>query len=96
MKQAAILAGGRGTRLSHVFRDIPKSMVPVAGRPLLEIVVETLAQQGIRELVLFTGFQAEQIESYVGDGRRWDISIRYVTEKSPMGTAAASCRTFIT
>jgi histidinol-phosphate phosphatase family protein len=89
MKQAAILAGGRGTRLSHVFRDIPKSMVPVAGRPLLEIVVETLAQQGIRELVLFTGFQAEQIESYVGDGRRWDISIRYVTEKSPMGTAGS-------
>ncbi len=62
MKQAAILAGGRGTRLSHVFRDIPKSMVPIAGHPLLEIVVKTLAQQGIRDLVLFTGFQSEQAQ----------------------------------
>src|SRR2546426_7304074 len=89
MKQAAILAGGRGTRLSHLFSDIPKSMVPIAGRPLLEIVVETLAKQGIRELVLFTGFQSEQIESHFGDGRHWNISIRYVPEKLPMGTAGS-------
>jgi histidinol-phosphate phosphatase family protein len=89
MKQAAILAGGRGTRLSHVFSDIPKSLVPIAGRPLLEIVVETLAQQGIRDLVLFTGFQAEHIASHFGDGRRWNTSIRYVVEKLPMGTAGS-------
>src|SRR5262245_66399981 len=89
MQQAAILAGGRGTRLSHVFSDIPKSMVPIAGRSLLEIVIETLAKQGIRDLVLFTGFQSEQIASHFGDGRHWDTSIRYVPEKSPMGTAGS-------
>src|SRR5262249_40986065 len=89
MKQAAILAGGRGTRLAHVFSDMPKSMVPIAGRPLLEIVVGTLAQQGIRDLVLFTGFQSEHIAAHFGDGRRWNTSIRYVAEKSPMGTAGS-------
>src|SRR4029450_3185075 len=89
MKQAAILAGGRGTRLSHVFSDIPKSMVPIAGRPLLEIVAETLAQQGIQDLVLFTGFQSEKIEDYFGNGRCWNTSIRYVAEESPMGTAGS-------
>src|SRR5262245_53514400 len=89
MKQAAILAGGQGTRLSHVFSDIPKSMVPIAGRPLLELVVDTLATQGIRVSDLITGFQAEQIASHFGDGRHWDTSIRYVPEKSPMGTAGS-------
>jgi len=89
MKQAAIVAGGRGTRLSHVFRDMPKSMVPIAGCPLLEIVVETLAHQGIQELVLFTGFHAEHIAAHFGDGRRWNMSIRYVPEACPMGTAGS-------
>jgi histidinol-phosphate phosphatase family protein len=89
MKQAAIVAGGRGTRLSHVFSDIPKALVPIAGRPLLEIVIETLAKQGIHDLVLFTGFQAEKIASHFGDGRRWHTAIRYIPETSPMGTAGS-------
>src|SRR5690242_15254374 len=89
MKQAAILAGGKGTRLSQVSGPIPKSMVPIGGRPLLEHIVENLSRQSVKDLVFYTGFESKQIETHFGDGRRFGVNIRYVVESKPMGSAGS-------
>jgi NDP-sugar pyrophosphorylase family protein len=87
--QAVILAGGLGTRLGPLTRDVPKPMVPVAGRPFLEHQLELLRGQGFTDIVLLTGYRADQIESHFGDGRAWGVSIRYSRETDPLGTGGA-------
>lgn len=89
MKQAAILAGGKGSRLSKVFSNIPKPMVPIAGKPLLEYTVELLAKQGVNDLVFFTGFESKQIENHFGDGSEFGVRTRYVVESEPLGSAGS-------
>jgi NDP-sugar pyrophosphorylase family protein len=89
MKQAVILAGGAGTRLRGRLGDVPKPMVPVGGRPLLEHQVELAKRYGITDLVLFVCHRADLIENYFGDGAKWGVRIRYVTEQEPLGTAGA-------
>src|SRR5687767_14814332 len=87
--QAVILAGGLGTRLGPITRAVPKSMVPVAGRPYLEHQLRLLQQQGITDVVLLTGYLGEQIEACFGDGRAWGLSVRYSREAVPQGTGGA-------
>jgi phosphoheptose isomerase len=87
--EAVILAGGKGTRLRDVVADRPKPMAEVAGRPFLEWLLLSLRKQGVRRLVLSTGHLAEAIETYCGDGSRWDLEISYSREESPLGTAGA-------
>jgi NDP-sugar pyrophosphorylase family protein len=87
--QAVILAGGLGTRLWPVTRDVPKPMVPVAGKPYLEYQLRLLARQSITDIVLLTGYLGEQIEEHFGDGSRLGLSIRYSREHCPIGTGGA-------
>jgi NDP-sugar pyrophosphorylase family protein len=87
--QAVILAGGLGTRLWPLTKEVPKPMAPVAGVPYLEHQLGLLAQQGIGNIVLLTGYLGEQIERYFGDGQRWGLEIRYSRETTPLGTGGA-------
>lgn len=90
MMQAVIMAGGKGTRLAELTRDeIPKPMVPLLGKPLLERQVECLLENGIRDIVMAVGHLGGVIQAHFGDGSSWGASIRYFTEKEPLGTAGA-------
>ena len=75
--QAAILCGGLGTRLRPHTNALPKPMIPVNGRPFLECLIEQLREQGIRRVLLLTGYRGEQIEGHFGDGSRFGVEIGY-------------------
>jgi histidinol-phosphate phosphatase family protein len=90
MNQAIILAGGQGTRLRERLGDLPKPMIPIGGRPLLEHQVELARRHGLSDLVLFVHHRAELIEAHFGTGARWGVRIRYVKEAAPLGTAGAA------
>ena len=85
----AILAGGFGTRLGNLTRDVPKPMIEIAGRPYLERVIESFARCGLRDIVLLTGHRADVVESHFGDGARFGVRIRYSRESEPLGTGGA-------
>ena len=87
--QVVILAGGLGTRLQPVTAQIPKPMVPVAGVPYLEHQLRLLAEQGLSDVVLLTGYLGEQIEDYFDNGSRLGLSLRYSREPTPLGTGGA-------
>ena len=89
MKQAIILAGGMGTRLRARLGDLPKPMIPFAGKPLLEHQVELCVRHGLCNIVIFACYRADLIEAHFGDGRRWGANISYVVEREPLGTAGA-------
>jgi len=85
----AILAGGFGTRLGDLTRDLPKPMIPIDGRPYLERVVESFARCGLRDIVLLTGYRAEAVEAHFGDGAAFGVRISYSRETEPLGTGGA-------
>lgn len=87
--QAVIMAGGFGTRLRPLTVDTPKPMLPVAGRPIIEHIVNKLEESGIRQCAVTTHYLPEKIEDHLGDGSKFGINIRYVHEEQPMGTAGA-------
>jgi NDP-sugar pyrophosphorylase family protein len=87
MPQAIILAGGKGTRLRPYTTVLPKALVPLDEMPVLELVIRQLKFYGFHNITLAVGHLAELIEAYFGDGRKWGVSIRYVREESPLGTA---------
>jgi NDP-sugar pyrophosphorylase family protein len=84
-----VLCGGAGTRLRPVLWDKPKSMAPVSGRPFLELLLERLARHGVKDVVLGTGYMAEQIEGHFGDGSKFGMRLRYSRENEPLGTGGA-------
>ncbi len=84
-----IMAGGRGLRLGELARTIPKPLVRVAGRPILETLVRDLASQGFTRVVLAVAYRSEQIERHFGDGSAFGVEIEYVREDTPLGTAGA-------
>lgn len=86
--QALILAGGLGTRLSSVIPDLPKPMAPVAGKPFLQLLLESLYKKGFSTAILSEGYLSEKIISYFGNSYR-DMAITYVIEKTPLGTGGA-------
>ncbi|MBE9529218.1 MAG: nucleotidyltransferase family protein [Proteobacteria bacterium] len=86
MMQALILAGGLGTRLGAITKQIPKPMVPINGRPFLEIQMEYLRENGITDIVLSVGYLGDQIEEYFGDGSGMGLKIEYSFEDVPVGT----------
>lgn len=88
MREAIILAGGFGTRLRQVVPDVPKPMAPVAGRPFLEILLESLAAKGFDRVILSLGFMAEKISGYFG-GHFAGLDLVYVVEEQPLGTGGA-------
>jgi D-glycero-alpha-D-manno-heptose 1-phosphate guanylyltransferase len=86
--EAIVLAGGFGTRLRSIVADVPKPMAPVAGRPLLEIILSRLAEQGFTRVVLSLGYLADTIVHYFGDSFRGMV-LRHVVEDKPLGTGGA-------
>lgn len=88
--QAVIMAGGKGTRLASITKDeIPKPMVPLAGKPLLLRQVEELKRNGMTDLVIIVGHLGRKIEDYFGDGSAYGVHISYIREQMPLGTAGA-------
>lgn len=88
-RTAAILVGGKGTRLRSVVSDVPKPLAPVAGEPFLFIILRQLQSAGISRVVLLTGYQHEKIEAACGDGKQFGLEIIYSREIEPLGTAGA-------
>jgi NDP-sugar pyrophosphorylase family protein len=86
---AVIMAGGRGTRLGHLTQNLPKPMLKVAGRPILERLVLHLVSHGIRKIFLSINYLGHIIEAYFGDGSKWGIHINYLREREAMGTAGS-------
>ena len=79
--QAVIMAGGKGTRLAALTKDeIPKPIVPVAGKPLLLWQVERLKEKGITDLIMVIGHLGEKIQEYFGDGSQCGVHIEYFVE----------------
>jgi NDP-sugar pyrophosphorylase family protein len=87
--QAVILAGGLGTRLWPLTKEIPKPMVHVAGAPYLEHQLRLLAKQSITDIVLLIGYLGSQIEEHFGDGADLGLRISYSREPQPLGTGGA-------
>lgn len=83
------MAGGKGTRLAALNADIPKPMFPVFGKPILEYQIESLAKSGIKDFTLVVGHLKEIIIEYFGDGQRFGVTICYIEENEPLGTAGA-------
>jgi UDP-N-acetylglucosamine diphosphorylase / glucose-1-phosphate thymidylyltransferase / UDP-N-acetylgalactosamine diphosphorylase / glucosamine-1-phosphate N-acetyltransferase / galactosamine-1-phosphate N-acetyltransferase len=94
--RAVILAAGRGTRMRELTRDVPKPMVRVAGRPILERIVAGLASAGIGQILVVVGFRKEVIMDHFGDGSRFRVRIDYVEQVTQDGTGrvVALARTF--
>lgn len=84
-----IMAGGLGSRLGELTRDVPKPMLPVGSRPLLETLVRHIAEQGFERIYLAVNYRGEQIEAHFGDGSAFGIEIQYLKEHQRMGTAGA-------
>ncbi len=87
--KAVVLAAGTGERFLPLTATRPKSMLPVANKPLLEHVVESLVEAGVDELVVVIGEAGNRIERYFGDGADWNIDVRYAVQESPLGTGDA-------
>lgn len=87
--KVVIMAGGKGTRIASVKSDVPKPMIPIAGKPILEWQIECLKSQGLHEITLVIGYLGDVIKTYFGDGSRFGVSISYFVEDAPLGTAGA-------
>lgn len=86
---AVIMAGGLGTRLQPITRDIPKPMVEVDGMPLLERLVRRLAKSGVSRVFVSVNYLSHVIEDHLADGRDFGVAVEYLREPEPMGTAGA-------
>src|SRR3954471_23966948 len=86
--RAVVLAGGRGTRLAPYTSVLPKPLMPIGERSILEIVIEQLAGCGIVDATLCVGYLSHLIEAVMGDGTSQNVTISYVHEEQALGTAA--------
>lgn len=94
MKQLVILAGGKGTRLKDRLGDLPKPMIPIAGKPLLEHQIELARAHGFTDVLLFVHYRADLIQQHLGDGSRFGLRLKYIVETEPLGTAGATLAGF--
>ncbi|WP_291713837.1 nucleotidyltransferase family protein [Limnobacter sp. CACIAM 66H1] len=84
-----IMAGGKGTRLRPYTENCPKPMLPVAGRPMLEHIIERAVHNGFNHFILAVHYLGHMVEEYFGDGKKFNVSIEYLREQAPLGTAGA-------
>ncbi|MCR4368887.1 MAG: nucleotidyltransferase family protein [archaeon] len=89
VRQAFVLAGGKGERLRPLTEKIPKPLIEVRGKPILQYALENLIEHGVDEVILATGYLHEKIEEKFGDGSWLGISIKYSVEKEALGTGGA-------
>lgn len=101
MAKGMILAAGQGTRVRPLTRDLPKPMVPILGKPVMEYLIEHLARHGITQIMVNVAYHHQRIEEYFGDGSRWGVEIGYAYEgvrdhgdilPRPMGSAGGMRR----
>jgi NDP-mannose synthase len=85
--KAIVLAGGRGTRLAPYTTVLPKPLMPIADKPILDIVIRQLRHHGFTDITLAVGYLAELLMAYVGAGERFGLQIKYSREEQPLGTA---------
>lgn len=83
------MAGGKGTRIASVNSEVPKPMICVDDKPILEHQIECLAKQNLTDIILVIGYKGEVIEEYFGDGSKFGVQIEYIKEEVPLGTAGA-------
>lgn len=84
-----LMAGGLGTRLQPLTDECPKPLLMVGGRPILEIILESFAEQGFKRIFLSVNHKAEMIRNHFGTGERWGVQVEYLHESIPLGTAGA-------
>ncbi|MBQ4861984.1 nucleotidyltransferase family protein [Pseudoalteromonas sp. MMG013] len=84
-----IMAGGLGSRLRPYTNTCPKPMLKVAGKPMLEHIIERAKEEGFSTFIISINYLGEKIKQYFGKGKRWNINIQYLEEKEPLGTAGA-------
>jgi histidinol-phosphate phosphatase family protein len=89
LNHLVIVAGGPGVRLASVAGGLPKVLVPVGGKPVLQHQLELAERAGIDEVTIFAGHLSEKISDFVGDGSRFGLRVRVFAEKEPMGNAGA-------
>jgi len=83
---AVVLAAGRGTRMRELTNDVPKPMINVRGKPVLQHIVEGLRDAGARRFLMIVGYHAETVRNFFGDGRRYDVDIEYAAQAVQDGT----------
>ena len=83
------MAGGLGTRLRPLTDEVPKPLLPIGGRPILELILRQLRDAGVDEVYVSLGYKGDLIRSYFADGQRLGLRVRYVDEHTPLGTAGA-------
>jgi len=84
--KAFILAGGKGERLRPLTEKIPKPLIKIKNRPILEWIILNLKKNGIKEITLLVGYKADKIKEYFKDGKSYGLKINYFVEKEPLGT----------
>ena len=84
-----LMAGGFGRRLYPLTRDVPKPMLPVGEKPILQVILERLIQAGLSHFFIAVHYHSDQVRSHFGDGSQWGVDIQYIEEKRPLGTAGA-------
>lgn len=84
-----LMAGGRGERLRPLTESLPKPLLKVGGKPVMERAIEAMVRQGFRKFHISVNYLGHMIEDHFGDGSRWGIDIRYIRERQPLGTAGA-------
>lgn len=87
--QALVMAGGLGSRLRPLTDEVPKPLLPIGGRPILELILLQLRDAGVSEVYISVGYKADLIRGYFAEGKRLGLRVRYVDEPSPLGTAGA-------
>jgi UDP-N-acetylglucosamine diphosphorylase / glucose-1-phosphate thymidylyltransferase / UDP-N-acetylgalactosamine diphosphorylase / glucosamine-1-phosphate N-acetyltransferase / galactosamine-1-phosphate N-acetyltransferase len=86
INKAVILAAGRGTRMRELTAEVPKPMIEVRGKPVLQHIIEGLPDAGIRECLLVVGYRADAVQNFFGDGSHHHIAIQYATQTVQDGT----------
>lgn len=84
-----IMAGGLGTRLRPLTEDVPKPLLRVGNKPILETIIENLCKQRFHKFYISVNYKSEMVKAHIGDGRRWNVTIRYLEEQRRLGTAGA-------
>ncbi len=87
--KVVIQAGGKGTRLRPYTSVLPKPLMPIGARPVLELLLKSLRRHGLVEIYITTGYLGHLIKSFCGDGSQWGMNIEYTIEPEPLGTAGA-------
>jgi UDP-N-acetylglucosamine diphosphorylase / glucose-1-phosphate thymidylyltransferase / UDP-N-acetylgalactosamine diphosphorylase / glucosamine-1-phosphate N-acetyltransferase / galactosamine-1-phosphate N-acetyltransferase len=95
--KAVVLAAGRGTRMRELTKDLPKPMIEVRGKPVLQHIVEDLRNAGARRFLIIVGYHGETVKNFFGDGRHFDVAIEYAVQTVQDGTGrvVALARDFV-